>query len=152
MEILAIDESQPLWNDTIRFAQCCSWYAGWNLAKRMQEGRFADWEQVFAATEQNRIAGFCVFEEKSGLPEHLSYYSPFINCVFVDEAFRGRRISEKLIHAALDYAKSIGFQTVYLKSEHHGLYEKYGFEKIADFVPVKGLANQLFRIGTGSDT
>lgn len=32
------------------------------------------------------------------------------------------------------------------KSEHHGLYEKYGFKKIADFEPTVGLANQLFEI------
>ena len=44
------------------------------------------------------------------------------------------------------YAKEIGYQTVYLKSAHRGLYEKYGFEKIADFTPVVGPADQLFKI------
>ena len=51
-----------------------------------------------------------------------------------------------MIKYALDYAKEIGFKEVYLKSEHHGLYEKYGFEKIAEFEPIQGPANQLFRI------
>ena len=150
MEVLQTDKSRLLWEETIRFAQDCSWYAGRRLAERMRENTFADWERVFAAVERDRVVGFCVFEAKSGLPEHLSAYGPFINCVYVDEAFRGRRISEKLVRAALDYGKSLGYQTVYLKSEHHGLYEKYGFEKIADFVPVRGLANQLFRIHTGA--
>lgn len=149
MEVMQIDKSQSLWEETIRFARNCSWYAGRRLAERMRENRFADWERVFAAVEEDRVVGFCVFEAKSGLPEHLSGYGPFINCVFVDEAFRGRRISEKLVWAALDYGKSLGCQRVYLKSEHHGLYEKYGFEKIADFVPVRGLADQLFGIELG---
>ena len=146
MEILQIDKNQSLWEETIRFAQNCSWYAGRRLAERMRENTFADWERVFAAVEKNVVAAFCVFEAKSGLPEHLSGYGPFINCVFVDEAFRGQRISEKLVRAALDYARDLGYDTVYLKSEHRGLYEKYGFEKIADFKPLRGLADQLFRI------
>ena len=44
------------------------------------------------------------------------------------------------------YAQRLGYKKVYLKSEHHGLYEKYGFKKIADFKPTVGLANQLFEI------
>ena len=45
-----------------------------------------------------------------------------------------------------EYAKEIGHRTVYLKSAHRGLYEKYGFVKIADFTPVIGPADQLFKI------
>ena len=60
--------------------------------------------------------------------------------------FRGERLSKSLIDAALDYAQRLGYKKVYLKSEHHGLYEKYGFKKIADFEPTVGLANQLFEI------
>ena len=53
----------------------------------------------------------------------------------------GRRLAERMSkNDFLDWEK------VYLKSEHHGLYEKYGFKKIADFEPTVGLANQLFEI------
>ena len=51
-----------------------------------------------------------------------------------------------MIRFSLDFAKELGYTKVYLKSGHHGLYEKYGFEKIADFEPVIGRANQLFKI------
>ena len=91
------------------------------------------------------VIGFCIFEESGNLPKDFNC-SPFINLVFVDENFRGQRISKRLIDTALDYAKKLGHQKVYLKSEHIGLYEKYGFQKIADFEPIVGLANQLFEI------
>ncbi len=146
MEILAIQKGDPLWEETLQLAQHCSWSAGPRLAEKMRQDGFADWERVFAAAEGGSVVGYCVFENKSGLPEHLKDYGPFINCVFVDEASRGHRLSEKMIKKALEYAKTLGYDTVYLKSEHHGLYEKYGFEKIADYEPVRGLANQLFRI------
>lgn len=142
-----MQKDHPLWEETLLLAKNCSWSAGPRLAEKMRLGSFADWERVFAAVDGKKVVGFCVFEQSSGLPEHLKDYHPFINCVFVDEASRGKRISQKLVQKALDYAKELGHDTVYLKSEHHGLYEKYGFEKIADFDPVRGRANQLFRIG-----
>lgn len=37
-----------------------------------------------------------------------------------------------MIVAALDYAESRGYKTVYLMSGEQGLYEKYGFEKIGE--------------------
>ena len=112
----------------------------------MRSNSFADWARVIITTDEENVVGFCVFEEK-GIMMPLEYdFSPFINLVFVDEHYRGKRISELMIRFALDYAKEIGFKEVYLKSEHHGLYEKYGFEKIAEFEPIQGPANQLFRI------
>ena len=111
----------------------------------MRNNDFADWERVIAAAEDETVIGFCVFEENGNIPDNFDC-KPFINFVFVDEKWRGQRISEKMIRFALDYAKELGYNKVYLKSFHHGLYEKYGFKKIADFEPVVGRANQLFEI------
>ena len=145
MEIQAIHKGEPLWDKTITYIENCYWEPVHKLAVRMRENDFADWERVFAADEDGEVIGFCVFEEKGNIPKEIDC-SPFINFVFVDENHRGQRISEKLIRYALDYAKSIGYKTVYLKSLHRGLYEKYGFTKIADYTPVVGRANQLFKI------
>lgn len=134
-----------LWEKTIRFAENASWSAGRRLAERMKNNAFLDWETVFIAVKDEEITGFCVFENNGNVPEQFDCH-PFINSVYVDEKFRGQRISQKLISSALQYAKELGYQKVYLKSEHHGLYEKYGFRKIADYEPVSGLANQLFEI------
>ncbi|MCI8646442.1 MAG: GNAT family N-acetyltransferase [Firmicutes bacterium] len=70
-------------------------------------------------------------------------HTPVISLVFVDEAYRGNRLSQQLIGTALKYAKELYYKTVYLKSEHRGLYEKYGFEKICEFEPVEPPADQL---------
>ncbi len=145
MNIQALDKNQPLWDKVIILAENCSWNAAHRLAVRMLDNDFSDWERVFAAVGNGSVLGFCVFEERGYIPDNFDC-RPFINFVFVDERYRGQRISEKLIRSALDYAKGLGYQKVYLKSEHHGLYEKYGFTKIADFEPVIGRANQLFEI------
>ena len=146
--MLKIEEIRPdqiMWDETIAFAENCSWAAGRLLTDRMRANDFSDWERVIVASDGGTVVGFSAFEKKGRVPPEYDF-SPFINLVFVDEKYRGNRISEKMIRYALSYAAGLGFKEVYLKSEHRGLYEKYGFEKVADFVPVQGRANQLFKI------
>ena len=140
-----IQKGHILWDKTIAFAQSCSWKAGPYLADRMRANSFNDWERVVVAVENETIVGYCTFSERDELSEEYDY-SPFIGFVFVDERHRGKRISEKMIRQTLSYAKSIGYRTVYIMSGEHGLYEKYGFEKIGDFHTMHGTTDQLFYI------
>ena len=144
MECKALTVGDPLWAKIIAFAANCSWKAGPYLARQMTENRFQDWERVIVAVDQGRIAGFCTFTEKDEMPDTYSY-APFIGFVFVDENCRGKRLSGQMIDCAIQYARELGFRTVYLMSGEHGLYEKYGFEKIGDFETVFGTVDQLFR-------
>ena len=145
METALIQKGHPLWEKTIAFAQACSWKAGPLLAKRMAENGFRDWERVIVAADDGRIAGYCTFTEKDELPDDCGY-APFIGFVFVDERYRGNRLSGQMISRALQYAKGIGFRTVYIMSGEHGLYEKYGFRKIGNFETIYGTTDQLFQI------
>ena len=144
LDIQLIRPGHPLWEQTIAFAQNCSWRAGPYLARRMAADGFKGWERVIAAVDGGQIAGFCTFTERDELPEPCEY-SPFIGFVFVDERHRGHRLSEKMIDRALAYAKEIGFKTVYLMSGERGLYEKYGFTKLGDRETLHGTTNQLFQ-------
>ena len=146
MEIQMIQKGHILWDKTISFAQSCSWKAGPYLADRMKVNSFKDWERVVVAVENETIVGYCTFSERDELSDEYDY-SPFIGFVFVDEQHRGKRISEKMIRQTLSYAKSIGYRTVYIMSGEHGLYEKYGFEKIGDIHTIYGTTDQLFHIG-----
>ena len=145
MDVHLMKQGHPLWEQVIAFASHCPWMGGPSLAKRMSNNGFADWERVCAAVIDDQVVGFSVFCEKGGMPEEYDC-TPFIASVFVDENYRGRRISQQMIACIKKYAKELGYQTVYLKSAHRGLYEKYGFEKIGDFTPVIGPADQLFKI------
>ena len=147
MEINIAEKGSALWEETIAFAEKCSWRAGSELARQMRGDVFQGFERVFAASENGRIAGFCTLTEKDELsPEYP--YSPFIGFVFVSEDLRGRRVSEQMIRSVLAYAESIGFDRVYLMSGETGLYEKYGFVKMGDYETIYGGSEQLFVIGT----
>lgn len=143
LEIYAITQGHKLWNETISFAENCSWKAGAYLAELMMQNEFLDWERVFAVYDGEKVVGVCTFVEKDELPETYDF-SPFIGFVFVDEKYRGRRISEQMINAVIKYASELGYEAIYIMSGEQGLYEKYGFEKIGDYKTIYDSVEQLF--------
>lgn len=143
MEILAMSKGHIYWNATLSFAKNCSCKAGSYLAELMEKNQFLDWERVFVACENNEIMGFCTLTEKDELPNTYDF-SPFIGFVYVDEKYRGNRISELLIYACTCYARELGFENIYIMSGEIGFYEKYGFKKLGDYETIFGSVDQLF--------
>ncbi len=64
--------------------------------------------------------------------------------MFIDEAYRGHRLSQKLIEYAMKYLKSIGFDKVYIVSNHENLYEKYGFAVIGRKIASWGSEEKIY--------
>ena len=125
-EIYCMTQIHKYWNETICLAEKCSWKAGPYLAQKMKSNDFNTWERVFVA---------CVNEYP---------FTPFIGFVFVDEPYRGNRLSELMIQSAILYARELGYEKVYILSGEIGLYEKYGFEKLGDYKTIFGSIDQLF--------
>ncbi len=109
----------------------------------MENNDFAEWERVFAACIDGKVAGFCTLTEKDELPSRYEF-TPFIGFVFVDEQYRGRRLSEKMIQSATSYAYALGYEKIYIMSGEIGLYEKYGFTKLGNCETIYGTIDQLF--------
>ena len=128
MIIKAITASDEMWNKVKSYAYNCSWKAGKSLAKAMMNNDFKDWERVIVAFDNNEICGYCTVAKTDCIPNLI--YTPYIGYLFVDEECRGNRLSQKLIVYSMKYLKSIGFNKVYLVSDHENLYEKYGFKVI----------------------
>ncbi|MDE7283143.1 MAG: GNAT family N-acetyltransferase [Lachnospiraceae bacterium] len=128
MEVNRIEYKDLKWNELIEYAENCSWIAGKHLASMMRDNTFDGWESVFAATAEDEIIGFCTFLKTDYYPENR--YSPWVSSIFVDEKYRGKRISERMINKVIEYAKEQNFSKVYIPSDMIGMYEKYGFQKI----------------------
>lgn len=125
IKIEMLTSFDEMWNSVKEYAQNCSWGAGTALANQMEQGSFSDWERVLVACEDEQICGYCTVAKTDCIPN--VEYTPYIGFIFVGEEFRGNRISQKLIESAMEYLKSVGFDKVYLVSDHENLYEKYGF-------------------------
>ncbi len=142
MLIYALKYGDNLWEETARYADNCSWQAGPYLAKQMRNNVFSDWERVFVGVYEAEICCYCTLSKTDCIPD--VDYSPFIGFMFVGEEHRGQRFSQRLIEFAMEYARSLGFERVYLASDEKGLYEKYGFMKIADKQDYSGRMEQIF--------
>ena len=142
MQIVALRYGDALWTQASEYARDCSWRAGKKLSQLMDINGFSDYERVFVALSKGRIAGFCTLTKTDCIPDVT--YAPYIGFVFVDEQYRGNRISEKLCLSALQYAKLAGFDKVYLVSGEVNLYEKYGFVKIDERLSNWGAMQSIF--------
>ena len=129
MNIHIIQQTDSLWLPVAEYADTCSWYACARMATEMRDGKFNDWERIFVAEENDDFMGFCALRNPQGI---IAEYNPWIQWVFVDEKYRGQRLSQKLLEAVAEYAKKLGFDSIFLSTWHKWLYEKYGFVKICD--------------------
>lgn len=103
---------------------------------------FTDWETMFVALVNNQIVGMASIAKTDYYPMPEIY--PWVSSIFAAEEYRGHRISERLIEAANQYAKSLGFKETYIPSEHIGLYEKYGYHYVKDIVNYSNGIDRLY--------
>lgn len=142
-DIYLMTAEHTYWEETISFAENCPWKAGPFLAEKMRESKFKPWERVCAACVNGRLAGFSTFTEKDELSEQYDI-TKFIGFVYVEEQYRGRRLSERMIQSIISYARELGYEEVYIMSGEIELYEKYGFVKLGDYETIYGSIDQLF--------
>lgn len=128
MNIKRLKNTDDLWKKLIEYSNNCSWMAGKHLSTIMKNNSFQDWESVFVVLNNDEIVGYCTFLKTDYYPNNK--YFPWISTIFVDEKYRGHRISEILINKTIEYAKTLNFKKVYIPSDIVGLYEKYGFKCI----------------------
>lgn len=143
IEIYLMTAGHKYWEETIFLAENCSWKAGSYLAEKMKKNEFKEWERVCAICVNGKVVGFSTLAEKDELPKQYDF-TPFIGFVFVDEQYRGKRLSEKMIQRIIAYAKEFDYEKIYVMSGEIGLYEKYGFEKVGDYETIYGSIDQLF--------
>lgn len=144
IEIKTVGKDTDLAEELVRFVENFSWEAvKAHMLEVLREWRFTDWERVFAATAEGRIVGMATIMKTDYYPLPERY--PWISSVFVTEACRGHRISQRLIDAANAYAKEIGFDRTYIPTEFVGFYEKYGYCYQTDIVNYGGGTDRLYR-------
>ena len=143
MEIIEVFPGDPIAPRLIDYAANCSWDGGPGFAEYLEKGLYADYERAFAALDGETIAGYCNILREDCLPGLP--YTPYIGFVFVDENYRGQRLSQKLITAAENRLRSLGFTEAYLTTDHDNLYEKYGYVYLDTYTAFWGAKEKLYR-------
>ena len=142
-EIQKVDKNTCLADMLLSFVENFSWLdVKEHTVRVIKNWEFKDWETPFVVIVNGQIVGMVTIMKTDYYP--LPEVFPWISTLFVSEAFRGNRISEKLIDFANAYAKDIGFDKTYIPTGHVGLYEKYGYRYMKDIVNDGGDADRLY--------
>jgi len=95
--------------------------------------------------DDNIIGFYQLVEQELIIRKDLS---PWITCVFIDEQERGQRLSSKLLGHGRTIAGGLGYNEVYLTTDHIQFYEKFGFREIGLDKFVSGRLTKIYEHDT----
>ncbi|TCS40187.1 GNAT family N-acetyltransferase [Reinekea marinisedimentorum] len=73
---------------------------------------------------------------------------PWFACLFIEKDHRGSRLSERMFSHAKQQAAAAGFAHLYLTTDHDGLYEKFGWQRLEDGFAPSGERTRIYRLAT----
>lgn len=106
------------------------WGAGQFLYELLKKQKLKEYvgenTKVLMLVDGENLISFCTFAEKDDIqPTELT---PWIGWVYTFPHYRGQRYVGKLLSYAEELAKTDGIHSIYISTNHNGLYEKYGYE------------------------
>ena len=141
--ICKVDQGTELADMILTYVEGCSWAeVKEHVAEMIRSWAFSDWETMFAAIQDGKIAGMAAVLKTDYYP--LPDIFPWVSCIFVSEEYRGQKISGDLIAYANQYLKKNGFSRSYIPTGFLGLYEHYGYTYLKDIVNYGGGTDHLF--------
>ncbi len=71
---------------------------------------------------------------------------PWLCALYIDPEYRGNNYAKLLIDKAKNDAKKVGFEALYLSTDHIGYYEKFNFKYIGDGYHPWGESSRIYMI------
>ena len=113
-----------------------------NYVASIEENKLSGYEESFLIVYEEQLIGFFQIKKDDGLVD--KNFEPWLCRLFVDENYRGNRITELVSEFSLNYCVDFGFDKIYLSTTHKGLYEKFGWKKIGSGVSMSGIERDIF--------
>lgn len=105
---------------------------------------------LLGGEKEDIILGFYQLAERDCLTR-FSDRSPFLASLFIDKTIRGGGWGELLISHAKYEAARLGYEKLYVSTDHIGYYEKYGFREIGLDIDVWGRPTKVYAAYTPSE-
>ncbi|MCL2671675.1 MAG: GNAT family N-acetyltransferase [Clostridiales bacterium] len=87
------------------------------------------------------IGGFGLIENDFMVREDLC---PWLCALHIEPAERGQALGGQLLTQGRREAAKLGYDTVYLNTDHIGYYEKYGWRYMGDFMHQEGIPARVY--------
>lgn len=127
MNLHTLYQTSSDWDTWAKKIAAIDWQAGAHLAKLMTTTKFADWECVIVAVDDDQLVGCCALLAQDIVEE--TGVKPFISTVYVRPDYRGLHISQQLVIRAERAAEEAHFKATYIATAEVGLYEKLGYDE-----------------------
>lgn len=106
----------------------------WNEAFHWLTDVIDDWSvqnfpQIVVATENQEIIGYYSLVAQELIRDNHGY-TPWLGTLFVRKKYRNSHYSPLLIEDACQRVKKMGYESLFLATEHIRYYEKFGFNEI----------------------
>lgn len=85
---------------------------------------------------------------KSEQIRNMNYLSPWLDCLFIDSNERGQALGAMLLEHGRKTAKDLGYDKIYLTTDHIQFYEKYGFKEIGLDMTESGRPTKVYEKST----
>ena len=120
----------------------CDWRAAAFLAELLRKGTFSEtlggWGYLLLLMDEEDLVSFATLTGQDAIRDESM--TPWIGFVFTQPHLRGHRYSGRVLAHAEMVAAKLGYDRVYLETDHVGLYEKYGYEFLENRVDCWGEA------------
>ena len=107
----------------------CDWSAAKFLSGLLKENKFESTlgseGKIFLMVDGEEIVSFATLTHQDCIEDETLF--PWIGFVYTAPPYRRHGYCGKVIEHACEEARKDGHKTVYLATDHIGLYEKYGF-------------------------
>jgi len=69
---------------------------------------------------------------------------PWLCALYIEPAERGQQLGVQLLEHSRTEAAKLGFEKLYLNTDHVGYYEKYNWRYIGDFAHISGVDTRVY--------
>lgn len=145
--------------EIIRYAQCgdrqkyadgiglCEWGAAEYLSSLLKNDDFQEtlggFAELFLLVDGDSIVSFITLSARDCIAD--TDLTPWLGFFYTSPKYRGNRCGKLVLDCACEFARSMGYRTVYLATDHTGLYEKYGFEYLKNQLDINGEDSRIYK-------
>lgn len=144
MEIINYFESEnkPHWLSEIKKSD---WGAAPVLAGFLENGTF--FEKLgdgilLLLTDGDKLVSYLTFALRDCIDDKTMY--PWIGFVYTFHEYRGHRYAGQLMERCHDIARENNVESVYISTDHVGLYEKYGYSYLENRTDIYGNDSKIY--------